>query len=331
MKAQVVEISGYIPAFISLYMTNKKADDERLDDIIRTVSNCVNSQGFVTCDGTILMSKQEEYAKFFEYLTKVLKYGIKNDFGKEGHGSLLDFIKISIVMNDLHRGAMDDYDAHAKRLDIIRSSTRANNKSSAANAMLSDWYKDKIMTFEHALAFIGEPEHTFPDEITDPDGNTWVKTHWGYVLKRYSNNNDVLRGLVPLGLACDSISTVSYRNLRHIYSLRRRGTHASPELQEAMEQVRKDLMQKCWPLGDLLGKVWVPSANDYIEETEVVNARSALSVSFIEREVRTMNNELTDDQVRKVVDRFWHNFYYTQTISEFIEECIEAVLSGEED
>jgi hypothetical protein len=268
MKATVVEISGYVPAFIAMYTTGKNVDEERLDDILETVRQSCTFNGF-RCDITealpehVKAKNREHLTKFDGYMDKLMKYGIAHE-----HETLLDFIKISIFMEDLHRGAQDDWDAHARRLDIIRSSTRANKKSSGKNADLSDWYRGKVLTFDEALRENG----TGLDNFKDRNGIEWVRTPWGYVRKDLEKDPDVLRGLVPLGLACDNISTVSFRNLRHIYDLRRPGSHAAPELQEAVEQVRNDLKVKCPVLGEHLGKVWVPNPGIYVEKPDTVFA-----------------------------------------------------------
>jgi len=241
---------------MSLYMTGKNVDDKRLEDILNTIEGATNRWGFVKDMDT------PEAAAFKGYMDKIVKYGIAHE-----HETILDFIKVTIFMEDLHRGALDDYDAHAKRLDIIRSSTRANKKFSGKDALISDWYQGKILTFQELDKIGNGPE--FADTI-EHDGYNWTKTPWGYVREDYANDADVLRGLVPLSLACDNVSTVSYRNLRHIYHLRRRGTHASPELQDAVEQIREELNAKCPILGHYLGKVWVPGANGYFERPDTV-------------------------------------------------------------
>ena len=111
-----------------------------------------------------------------------------------------------------------------------------------------------------------------PEAFIDKDNVKWVKTPWGYVKEECANDPDALRGLVPLGLACDNVSTISFRNLRYVYHLRRRGTHAAPELQDAIEQVREDLTIKNPALGNYLGKVWVPETKSYIERPNTVIA-----------------------------------------------------------
>lgn len=268
MKAQIIEISGYAGAFMSLYMTGKNVDSKRLDHIQATIEGATNRWGFFD-------KPESVHGKdFIEYMDKVIKYGIKHE-----HETILDFIKVTIFMEDLHRGAQDDYDAHAKRLDIIRSSTRANKKSSGSAAELSDWYKDKVLPFGALTSDMigdrveGSLEFAYlPDMFVDTNGIKWVKTPWGYVKEELAKDADVLRGLVPLGVVCDNVSTISYRNLRHVYHMRRRGTHAAPELQDVIEMTREDLCVKCAPLGYCLGRVWVPGANEYIERPNTVIA-----------------------------------------------------------
>lgn len=232
MKAQVVEISGYLPAIMSLYMTGKNCTLERLDDIRFNIGTSTTKWGFVTENCT---------REFKAYMDKVIKYGVKFE-----HEAILDFIKISVFTEGLHRGAQDDFDAHSKRMDIIRSSTRANKKSTN-KPEISEWYVEKV------LPFFEIPD--MPDKLTVNCVN-YVKSSWGYVQEDLLNNPDVLRGNVGLSVACDNISTMSFRNWRHVYHLRRRGTQAAPEIQDMVEQVREDLYKKCWWLGEYLGKVW---------------------------------------------------------------------------
>lgn len=255
MKATVMEISGYLPAFMSLYVTNKNCDRQRIIDIKDNILISVCPFGF--CGNVPENSVTRPYFNAFnEYLEKVMKYGIAH-----GHETLLDFIKISIFTEGLHRGAVDDFDSHARRLDIIRSSTRANGKSSS-EPEISDWYKGKILPYFEASKIA-----PIPDKIV-LGGETWVATAWGYIKEDFKNDKDVLRGLVGLATSSDIICTVSFRNLRHIYKLRRKGTHAAPELQEMMEQVREELKIKSPILGEYLGKVYIPSKGIYVEENE---------------------------------------------------------------
>ncbi len=247
MNVEVLEISGYVPAICSLYMTNRNLDEERLNDIIATVDRATDKRGFIIPD-----SPYKE--KLYDYLFKAIQYGIKC-----GHHQILKFIDVTVYMQGLHRGAQDDYDAHAARMNIIRATTRT--KKGASHAELSEFYKDKILPFD-LLWFT-------PDKIAI-DGSEYIKTTWGYVQSEYIESADVLRGLTPLGVSSNNISKVPYgEHLRHIYSVRRMEGHANPELKKAMELLRSELYTKCFPLGEYLGKVWVEDDNGeghYMEE-----------------------------------------------------------------
>ncbi|GEM_PF-835032 len=238
MEVKVIEISGYIPSFVSLFLTQKNCTPERVKDIIEVVTNATDKQGFVIKDS-------EYYDRFNDYMSKVIKYGVQYE-----HETILDFIKVSILMFGLHRGAQDDYDAHAKRMDIIRTSSR--HKAFVKHPEVSDWYKDKIIAF-NGLEEI--PGIVLP-EYVEKDGYKWIKTVWGYVREDLMKDGDVARGLIPLSISSDNVSTLSLRNLRHVYHMRRKGTHASPELQESMEDMRGELYEKSYHIGDFLGKVW---------------------------------------------------------------------------
>ena len=247
MQVKVLEISGYVPAIAAMYMTNRNLTPEKLQHIIDTVDACTDMRGFVsdTCP---------QVDEFYDYLLKTINYGIKS-----GHHQILKFIDITIHMDGLHRGAQDDYDAHAARMNIIRATTRS--MKGADHPELSDFYKDKIIAFND-LPFV-------PDKFT-LNGEDWVSTPWGYVMKKHENDPDVRRGLTPLGVSSNNISKVPYgEHLQHIYDLRREdasGKKANPELREAMELMRKDLTFKCKPLGEYLGKVWVESGGGHYEE-----------------------------------------------------------------
>jgi hypothetical protein len=254
MRVKVVEISGYVPAFISLFMTNRNLTDQKLADITEIVDYSTDSRGFFV--------PTSPYAtEFLDLLNKTITYGIKSE-----HHQILKFIDISIYMEGLHRGAQDDYDAHAARLNIIRSTTRT--KKGADHPEFSDYYKDKIVTFEEGFKMLfGED---MPLMIKDPQGINYKKTPWGYIKEGFENDADVRRGLTPLGMSSNNISKVAYgEHLQHIYDLRREeatGKKANPELRHAMEMMRKDLSRRCPPLGEYLGKIWVTSGGGHYEE-----------------------------------------------------------------
>jgi hypothetical protein len=250
MKSQVIEISGYRGAFTALYMTKKNCTPERLADIEEALL-AVDNRGFLIED-----SPYKE--KFFGYMNSIIKYGIR-----EEHETLLDYIDITTITFGLHRGAQDDWDAHAKRMVIIRTSSRYGEFEKSAE--ISDWYKGKIIPFYEMERVDGIK---LPDIIL-VDNYTYRKLAWGYVREDLVSDGDVRRGLVDLAVASDNTTKMSYRNWRHVYNLRRAGTHASPELQEKVEIDRKELQIKMPPLGDNLGKIWVPKTG-FVERPNVV-------------------------------------------------------------
>lgn len=253
MNTTVVEISGYATAISSLYMTNRSLTPERLHNIRFVVEKATDRFGFLL---------QNEYTEqFLDYMNRTITYGIRHE-----HWQILKFLDVHILMEGLHRGAQDDYDAHAKRMEILRSTTRT--AKGADFAEFSDFYKEKILTFDEAYQLLTHSDGLPPS--LKLDGKTWAKTPWGYVLQEYAADADVRRGLVGLGMASNNISKVPYgEHLRHIYNLRREnpsGKPANPELQQAMEQLRAELTLKCPPLGEYLGKVWVASGGGHYAE-----------------------------------------------------------------
>jgi len=255
MEVNIVEISGYVTAICSMYMTNRNLPPERKEHIIEVVEKATNRYGFIN------KKNSTEKNVFLAYLEKTITYGIKHE-----HHQILKFIDVHIHMEGLHRAAQDDYDAHAKRLEIIRSTTRTIK--GANHAEFSNFYKDKVMTFDEMYEYLnGSGMH---ENVRLYDETQWVKKPWGYVLKEHENNPDVVRGLTPLGMSSENISKVPYgEHLQHIYNLRRRnpkGKNANPELQTAMEVLREDLAVKCPPLGFYLGKVWVESGGGHYAE-----------------------------------------------------------------
>lgn len=258
MRVEIIEISGYASAIRSMYMTNRSLTEEKKIEIHRLVEAVTDRWGFYKED-----ANPQDLEKFNKEMIKLINYGIRH-----GHHQLLKFIDVHIDMQGLHRGAQDDYDAHAKRLEIIRSTTRT--LKGANHPEFSDFYKDKIMTFDEMYRLCMSGGSTMPEEMGLLNGVTYVKTSWGYVNKEYANNPDVRRGLVPLGIASDNLSKVPYgEHLPHIYSLRREnpnGKPANPELQQTMEELRNDLKRKSPILGEYLGKVWVESDGGFFAE-----------------------------------------------------------------
>lgn len=251
---RILSISGYQEAIASLYVTNKNLNTEKLNEIRLDVEESTDRWGKVI---------NPTYG-FSKGMDNIIKYGIKHE-----HETILDFIKISVFMEDIHRGAADDFDSHARRMDIIRSSTRASKKGTNG-VELSSWYEDKILPFSKYKDMMPYGIN-FNIEDVSSSKYKFILTELGYIREDLVSNPDVRRGLFPLGGATDNISTMSFRNWRHVYHLRRKGTHANPELQEYVEEFREKLTEYNPWLGKYLGKVW--TEDGYVERNNIVIRR----------------------------------------------------------
>lgn len=144
------------------------------------------------------------------------------------HTTIGRFLDISCTIEGLHRGATDDFDAHAQTLDnrIVRMSTRTNSPS---DLKLSDFYKDRVIP-------VTEAGLDLPDAVSK-NGTKYILTRFGYVREDCIKDYDVLRGLTPLGISNLFTFKCNVTNWAHIVKLRRAGTHAAPELQEMIEAI----------------------------------------------------------------------------------------------
>lgn len=132
MKVYLNSIMG-IPDAITTMFFSKRTWTRRLEEDIRnTCSDVLNRNGRML--DIIPMSLDKSYEKYCDWMSMLLKWG-------KSHTTMLEFIQLSFTVEGLHRGAQDDFDAHAERLDnrIIRSSTRMA-KFMAGD--VSEWYSD---------------------------------------------------------------------------------------------------------------------------------------------------------------------------------------------
>ena len=142
MKVYLTEIHSIRDAIRTMYMSKRSWTPDLEEKIKTTVDHCTDNHGKpinLTQDNPI---KDE----FEDMVSKLFKWG-------KQHITMLRFLDVSVVVEGLHRGATDDLDAHAKRMDnrIIRSSTRlANYKSSE----MSEWYEGKIIPTDMALKIL---------------------------------------------------------------------------------------------------------------------------------------------------------------------------------
>ena len=156
----------------------------------------------------------------------------------KSHITLGKFLDFSFTIEGLHRGAQDDFDSHAKRLDnrIVRSSTRlakfGNEKS--------DWYQGKILTTDEALQLMDIPK---PAELM-VDGVNYVACTNGYVREDLKDNKDVLRGLYMLSIPSNFIFKCNCTEFAHIVNERDKDSHAAPELRLMIEECKRLLQEQ---------------------------------------------------------------------------------------
>lgn len=229
MKVYLTEMHSIEDAIRTMYLSKRTWTPELEEKIKTAVEHCTDRHG-----KPIELSKDDPLKKEFDNMVdKLFKWG-------KMHITMLRFLDISVIVKDLHRGATDDFDAHAKRMDnrIIRSSTRLANYQSDE---MSDWYKDKIITDDKALDILGI---TLPEEI-EYEGNIYVKAVNGYIIKGLENDKDVKRGLYMLSLPMTFTFKINITELAHVYIERGKsqknggmahGT-AAPELQEMIEDL----------------------------------------------------------------------------------------------
>lgn len=150
------------------------------------------------------------------------------------HITLAKFLDFSFTVEGLHRGAQDDFDSHAKRLDnrIVRSSTRLSKFGNEK----SEWYEGKILTTDEALELLGMPK---PSEIMMADGTNYVACTNGYVREDLQNDKDVLRGLYMLSIPSNFIFKCNGTEFAHIINERDEDSHAAPELQLMIEECKR--------------------------------------------------------------------------------------------
>lgn len=149
------------------------------------------------------------------------------------HITLAKFLDFSFTVEGLHRGAQDDFDSHAKRLDnrIVRSSTRLSKFGNEK----SEWYQGKILTTDEALEMMDIPK---PTEIV-VDGFNFVSCTNGYVREDLKDDKDVLRGLYMLSIPSNFIFKCNGTEFAHIINERDMDSHAAPELRLMIEECKR--------------------------------------------------------------------------------------------
>jgi hypothetical protein len=203
------------------------------------VRQCLTEEGFLNTDDKEFLGK----------IDTLIKYGVNH-----GHTTLLRFIDLSYTVEGLHRGAQDDFDSHAGRLNgrIVRASTRL---ATFDDNEKSQWYDNKILfPFEVCEALGIE----LPKEYISPAGIKYVKATNGYINAHYVNHqddHDVRRGLYPLAIPSNFIFKAQLPEFAHIVQHRDKDSTAHPELKAMVEGAEDLLVEAFQPLGQQLTKI----------------------------------------------------------------------------
>lgn len=238
MQVYLNKISGYASAILSMYMSKRSYTRDLEKKIYDLESQCTH------WDGTLLDFDTTEFSEFYSLLQKVCKIGSK-------HITLLRFIDLEFTVDGIHRGAQDDFDAHAKRLDnrIIRASTRL---SSFGGDEKSEFYQDKILTTEEVLRehypdlFEQLPKEIYSSNPTTGEVNKYLRVDGlGYVREYFEEDNDVLRGLYRLSIPSSFTAKCNLTEFSHIVKLRDANSHAAPELKLMIELLLHEIVAKC--------------------------------------------------------------------------------------
>ena len=232
MKIYLNEISGLWQAITAMYMSKRSWTREKEVDI---QTSCF--QNYYIPGGKRDVSKPLT-PEMEDYLNKLFKWAPL-------HTTLGRFIDFAFTVEGMHRGAQDDFDSHAMRLNsrIVRSSTRL---ASFAGTEKSSYYEDKIITTDEALAIMGEE---MPERIS-VNGITYVRADNGYVREDLIDQQDVKRGLYMLCIPSNFTFRVNCTDFAHIVHERDKNSHAHPELREAVEEMKRLIQEQIPNLTD---------------------------------------------------------------------------------
>lgn len=162
MKVTLTEMHSIRDAIRTMYMSKRTWNVEIEQQLKEMVDHCTDRYG----RPLDLPEDDELKIKFDKEVAKLLKWGQK-------HITMLRFEDISVVVEGLHRGATDDLDSHAKRMDnrIIRSSTRLADYHEGE---VSEWYEDKIITWDEVLKYLGTK---IPGESFRPLSGSYISQY----------------------------------------------------------------------------------------------------------------------------------------------------------
>lgn len=223
MQVHLNSITGIDDAIISMFASKRNLTREKELEIRREVARCSRNLFDPENPDAVIGRIEDPSEKLADWMEKLCKWGHQ-------HITMLRFVQMGITVYGMHRGAQDDFDAHARRLEnrIIRASTRLGEFHPGE---MSEYYKGKIIPTDEALQHL---DIIIPDEI-EVDGKIYVKRCNGYILKGLENDHDVQRGLYMLSIPSDFVAQCNLTEYAHIYKLRNYDGHAHYELQTAVE------------------------------------------------------------------------------------------------
>lgn len=228
MNITYFKVDGWDGAIRSMYMSKNTYTND-LEERLRRVEE----DNFSTSDEGLHVSgyrklRKDEFDWYESQKEKVIKWGAV-------HYNLLKFVEITCTVSGLHRGAQDDFDAHAERFDtrIIRMSSREKNNMTLTD--VSDYYDGKILTFTDLIDKFKLPESTLYNDAI------YVRTPLGYVREDCVENKDVRRGLVPLAVSSTFTFKCDIAEFCHVFRERNADGNAHPELKELVEMIAKRL------------------------------------------------------------------------------------------
>ena len=225
MNLYVNEISGIADAIVSMFMSRRSWTREKEMEILEVCERVLSRQGKIV-DG----AAPEDMARYDKWMDSLVKWGWQ-------HVTMLRYIDISVTVEGLHRAGQDDWDSHAARFGnrIIRSSTRLAN----FGYEMSDWYQDKIIPTDSALALLGIEA----PEVIERDGERFVKTINGYIKEEYKDSSDVKRGLYMLSIPSNFIFKVNLTEWAHVFKERSSQGSANPEVKLCCEGIADQIEQ----------------------------------------------------------------------------------------
>lgn len=213
MKVYLNEINGLWDAINAMYFSKRSWTREKEKHLMELYSEYYDRWGKMI---------KEPDGEMLDLMNKLFKWS-------KSHITLGKFLDFSFTVEGLHRGAQDDFDSHAKRLDnrIIRSSTRlatfGNEKS--------EWYEGKILTTDEALDFL---DIDIPEQIT-VDGVNYVRATNGYIREGLEKKRDIIRGLYMLSIPSNFTFKCNCTEFAHIVNERDWCSNAHEELKAMIE------------------------------------------------------------------------------------------------